>query len=119
MTKLWGGRFEEGLDPHMASFNASIGSDVRLWKADIQGSRAYAAALCDVGILTDEEKDQIIQGLDRIYAEWTAGEFQLEPGDEDIHTAIERRLGELIGPVAGKLHTGRSRNDQVATDLRL
>ena len=119
MTKLWGGRFEKGLDSYMASFNASIHFDVRLWKADIQGSRAYAAALCDAGILTNEEKDQIIQGLELIFEEWLSGDFQLEPADEDIHTAIERRLGELIGPVAGKLHTGRSRNDQVATDLRL
>ena len=119
MTKLWGGRFGEGLDPFMASFNASIGFDARLWKADIKGSRAYATALCDAGILTFDEKDQIIQGLDRIFSEWTAGDFQLDPADEDIHTAIERRLHELIGPIAGKLHTGRSRNDQVATDLRL
>ena len=119
MTKLWGGRFEGGLDAYMASFNASIRFDARLWQADIQGSRAYAAALCEAGILTKEEKDQIIQGLDLIFEEWLAGDFQLDLADEDIHTAIERRLGELIGSVAGKLHTGRSRNDQVATDLRL
>ncbi len=118
MTKLWGGRFEGGLDAYMASFNASIRFDARLWQADIQGSCAYAAALCEAGILTNEEKDQIIQGLDFIFEEWLAGNFQLDIADEDIHTAIERRLGERIGPVAGKLHTGRSRNDQVATDLR-
>ncbi len=119
MTKLWGGRFEGRLDAFMASFNASISFDVRLWKADIQGSKAYAEAIFGAGILTIEEKEQIIHGLDRVHAEWTTGKFQLEPEDEDIHTAVERRLTELIGPVAGKLHTGRSRNDQVATDLRL
>ncbi len=119
MTKLWGGRFEGGLDPFMVVFNASIGFDIRLWKADILGSKAYAEALHDVGILTAEEKAQIVQGLDQIYAEWDTGAFLVQPADEDIHTAVERRLGELIGPAAGKLHTGRSRNDQVATDLRL
>jgi argininosuccinate lyase len=119
MTKLWGGRFEGGLDAYMASFNASIHFDVRLWKADIQGSRAYATALCEADVLTNAERDQILSGLDLVFEEWAAGDFQLHPSDEDIHTANERRLGELIGPVAGKLHTGRSRNDQVATDLRL
>jgi argininosuccinate lyase len=119
MTKLWGGRFEGDLDPFMAIFNASIHFDTRLWKADIQGSAAYADALHSVGILSAEEKEQIVQGLEQIAAEWETGAFQVQPEDEDIHTAVERRLGELIGPAAGKLHTGRSRNDQVATDLRL
>ena len=119
MSKLWGGRFDQETDPFMARLNASIDFDVRLWKADIRGSQAYAEALHEAGILDQEEKLLILQGLDRVYEEWAAGRFRIEPTDEDIHTAVERRLTEIIGPVAGKLHTGRSRNDQVATDLRL
>lgn len=119
MTKLWGGRFAGAADPLMARFNNSIHFDARLWAADIRGSQAYAAALAQAGILTAQEKEEIIQGLAQVYEEWAAQRFQLMPADEDIHTAVERRLTELIGPAAGKLHTGRSRNDQVATDLRL
>ena len=117
--KLWGGRFEQGTDPFMARFNASIGFDARLWEADILGSQAYAEALYQVGILTADEMNQIVRGLDHVHEEWAAGQFEVKPDDEDIHTAVERRLHELVGPTAGKLHTGRSRNDQVATDLRL
>lgn len=119
MTKLWGGRFAGDADPLMARFNNSIHFDARLWAADIEGSQAYAQALQQAGILSPEEGAQISAGLDRVQAEWDADRFQIQPGDEDIHTAVERRLTELIGPVAGKLHTGRGRNDQVATDLRL
>ena len=119
MTKLWGGRFEQPTDPRMDQFNKSIGFDARLWEVDIQGSQAYADALMDAGILTEEERNQIVRGLEKVAQEWQEGRFRLKPEDEDIHTAVERRLTELIGPVAGKLHTGRSRNDQVATDLRL
>ena len=119
MTKLWGGRFDQPTDPRMDQFNKSIGFDARLWEVDILGSQAYAHALAQAGILTPEERDRIIQGLDQVADEWREGRFRLKPEDEDIHTAVERRLTELIGPVAGKLHTGRSRNDQVATDLRL
>ncbi len=119
MTKLWGGRFEGGIDPFMARFNNSIGFDARLWQADILGSQAYAEALFEAGVLTEEERQQMLSGLDRVQQEWASGRFLLKPEDEDIHTAVERRLHEFIGPVAGKLHTGRSRNDQVATDLRL
>lgn len=118
-TKLWGGRFSGSLDPLMEEFNASIDFDRRLWQADIQGSQAYARALARTGLLTEQEADQIVTGLERVAGEWRSGQFEIETGDEDIHTANERRLTELIGPVAGKLHTGRSRNDQVATDLRL
>ena len=118
-TKLWGGRFSGALDPLMEEFNASIDFDRRLWQADIHGSQAYARALARAGLLTEQEAEQIVAGLERIAAEWRAGQFEIQAGDEDIHTANERRLTELIGPVAGKLHTGRSRNDQVATDLRL
>ena len=88
-------------------------------RQDIRGSQAYARALCGSGLLTAAERDSLVDGLGRVGAEWAAGSFEIKPGDEDIHTANERRLGELIGPVGGKLHTGRSRNDQVATDTRL
>ena len=118
-TKLWGGRFSDALDPLMEEFNASIAFDRRLWQADIRGSQAYAQALARAGLLTANEAEQIVAGLEQVAAEWRAEQFQVKAGDEDIHTANERRLTELIGPVAGKLHTGRSRNDQVATDLRL
>ena len=118
-TKLWGSRFSGALDPLMEEFNASIDFDQRLWQADIHGSQAYARALARAGLLTVQESEQIVAGLERVAGEWRAGQFETRAGDEDIHTANERRLTELIGPVAGKLHTGRSRNDQVATDLRL
>ena len=117
--KLWGGRFEGTPDDLMERFNASIGFDWRLWAADIEGSIAYAKALQRTGLLTAEERDQLIRGLEAVVREFEAGEFDIRSSDEDIHTAVERRLGEMVGEVAGKLHTGRSRNDQVATDLRL
>ncbi len=119
MTKLWGGRFSGDVDPLMDRLNQSIAFDARLWEADIRGSQAWAQALVEAGVLSPEESQQIIAGLDRVYDEWARGDFRVQPGDEDIHTAIERRLTEIIGPLGGKLHTGRSRNDQVATDLRL
>lgn len=118
-TKLWGGRFTGATDPLMEKFNASIGFDKRLWKADIEGSKAYAVALARSGIVTDAEMEEMGTGLDQVAEEWAAGTFVLQPGDEDIHTANERRLTEIVGAVGGKLHTGRSRNDQVATDVRL
>lgn len=117
--KLWGGRFTGKTDPLMEEFNASIGFDKRLWKADIQGSQAYARAIAQAGIISDPEAEQIIDGLEAVSKEWEGGNFVIQPGDEDIHTANERRLSELIGATAGKLHTGRSRNDQIATDIRL
>ena len=116
---LWGGRFTAETDELVRRFGDSIGFDQRLYKADIRGSVAYAAALARGGLITAEERDQLVAGLEQVRAEFDAGTFQIRPGDEDIHTAVERRLGELVGPVAGKLHTGRSRNDQVTTDLRL
>jgi argininosuccinate lyase len=119
MGKLWGGRFEAETDELMEQFGDSIRFDWRLYRADIRGSQAYARALIGAGILTTEESEQIIAGLDRVLDEFESGAFAFAASDEDIHTAVERRLGELIGPVAGKLHTGRSRNDQVATDTRL
>lgn len=119
MTKLWGGRFSKETDALMARFGDSIGFDRRLYRADVQGSIAWASALERAGIINAEEHRQIAEGLRQVLEEWEAGTFQLQPDDEDIHTAVERRLGELIGPAAGKLHTGRSRNDQSATDVRL
>ncbi len=117
--KLWGGRFTGKTDPLMEEFNASIHFDRRLWQVDIQGSQAYARALAGAGLLTEAEASAIVDGLAQVAQEWAAGEFVIREGDEDIHTANERRLTELIGAVAGKLHTGRSRNDQIATDVRL
>ncbi len=119
MSMLWGGRFSESTDALMRVFNDSIGYDIRLWDADISGSEAYARALNAAGVLTPAETDTILDGLTKIRAEFDAGRFLVAEGDEDIHTAVERRLKELVGAVAGKLHTGRSRNDQVATDTRL
>jgi argininosuccinate lyase len=119
MGKLWGGRFNGVTDELMKRFNDSIAFDRRLYRSDIQGSIAYAAALAESGLITQQENEIICEGLDKVQSEFESGAFQILPGDEDIHTAVERRLGELVGPVAGKLHTGRSRNDQVATDMRL
>lgn len=119
MTQLWGGRFSRPTDPLMRRFNNSIYFDIRLWEADLDGSVAYAKALARAGVITAEEAGILQAGLDDIRAEFAEDRFQIQPGDEDIHTAVERRLGELVGAVAGKLHTGRSRNDQVATDTRL
>ncbi len=119
MTKLWGGRFTTATDELMKRFNDSIGFDKRMYCADIRGSLAYAHALAGAGLITVEESDQLAAGLKLVRAEFDADSFEIKSGDEDIHTAVERRLAELVGPVAGKLHTGRSRNDQVATDLRL
>lgn len=118
-NKLWGGRFVGGIDPIMDMFNSSISYDKRMWEADIQGSQAYVKALEKAGLVTKAEMEQIITGLDQVSEEWSKGTFVVTKGDEDIHTANERRLKELIGEAAGKLHTGRSRNDQVVTDMRL
>jgi len=117
--KLWGGRFTGKTDPLMHAFNQSLKYDQRMHAADIKGSIAYTKALTLVGILTKAEETQIIDGLHAVGKEWEAGEFQSQEDDEDIHTANECRLSELIGPLGGKLHTGRSRNDQVATDVRI
>ncbi|KAJ2931323.1 hypothetical protein H1R20_g5650, partial [Candolleomyces eurysporus] len=117
--KLWGGRFTGTTDPLMHAFNQSLKYDQRMHDADIRGSIAYSKALTKVGILTKEEEEKMIAGLKLVGKEWADGTFVPAPDDEDIHTANERRLGELIGPLSGKLHTGRSRNDQVATDMRL
>jgi len=117
--KLWGGRFTGKTDPLMHAFNQSLKYDQRMHTVDIQGSIAYAKALTLVGILSVEEEARITKGLTAVEKEWQQGVFVVKDDDEDIHTANERRLSELIGPLGGKLHTGRSRNDQVATDMRL
>ncbi len=121
MAPLWGGRFSAANDPLMVSFNASLPFDWRLWDADITGSEAWAAAIARAGLLTEDERDRIIAGLAAVRSEIAADPQSAFAGatDEDIHSYIERRLTERIGSVAGKLHTGRSRNDQVATDVRL
>ncbi|HEB64874.1 MAG TPA: argininosuccinate lyase [Chloroflexi bacterium] len=119
MTTLWHGRFETDPDAAMFALNASLPFDRRMAEQDVRGSLAWAAALKDAGVLTPEEHSRIAEGLQAVLAEFRAGKFPFTPEDEDIHTAVERRLGELVGPLAGKLHTGRSRNDQVATDFRL
>ena len=106
-TKLWGGRFTGKTDPLMEHFNNSLPFDMRLWAADITGSQKYAAALAKCGIISAEERDALVTGLEKVRAEWASGVFAIQASDEDIHTANERRLGELAGPVAGKLHTGR------------
>ncbi|XP_014827993.1 PREDICTED: argininosuccinate lyase [Poecilia mexicana] len=118
-SKLWGGRFVGDTDPIMEKFNESITYDQRMWDADIRGSKAYVKALEKANLVSTEEMEQILQGMDQISEEWSKGAFLIKPGDEDIHTANERRLKELIGAPAGKLHTGRSRNDQVVTDMKL
>ena len=116
---LWGGRFSGKLDPAAWELNASLPVDRRLADQDVRGSLAWAGALEKAGVLTPEEGALIRQGLAAVGEELRSGAFVFQGSDEDIHTAVERRLGELIGSLAGKLHTGRSRNDQVATDFRL
>jgi len=112
-------RFDVSQDPLFARINASIGFDRRLWPQDVEGSRAHARGLERAGVISAEELAELERGLAAVAAELERDEFSFDPGDDDIHMAIERRLTELIGPVGGKLHTGRSRNDQVATDLAL
>jgi argininosuccinate lyase len=116
---LWGGRFTEPLAHQVQALNDSFSFDQRLAAVDIEGSIVYASALHEAGWLEEEEQQAIVSGLEAIAREFAGGTFKPRPGDEDIHAAVERRLHELIGGVAGKLHAGRSRNDQVATDLRL
>jgi argininosuccinate lyase len=112
-------RFDTPQDPLFRRINTSLGFDRRLWPQDIRGSLAHARALERAGVLDEEELISLTDGLGRVADELKRGEFPFQPEDEDIHMAIERRLTELVGPVGGKLHTGRSRNDQVATDVAL
>jgi len=117
--KLWGGRFSAATDALVEQFTASIAVDRRLFREDIQASIAHARMLARVGVLTEAEAGAIVQGLRRIEGEIAAGTFSFTDRLEDIHMHVEHRLIELIGDVGKKLHTGRSRNDQVATDMRL
>ncbi|HEX5309697.1 MAG TPA: argininosuccinate lyase [Solirubrobacteraceae bacterium] len=112
-------RFGEPQDPDFVRMNSSVGFDRRLWPQDLEQSRAHARMLGARGVLSAHELDQLLDGLDRIAVELESGAFVFSPDDEDIHMAIERHLIELVGTVGGKLHTARSRNDQVATDLVL
>ncbi|WP_413441629.1 argininosuccinate lyase [Synechococcus sp. MIT S1220] len=115
----WSDRFEEGLHPFIEVFNASIGFDLTLLQEDLDGSIAHARMLARCGVINGEEADQLVQGLETIRTEAAQGRFQPGLEDEDVHFAVERRLIALLGAVGKKLHTGRSRNDQVGTDLRL
>src|SRR5712691_1532721 len=116
--KLWQGRFEEESDPVFEKMNRSLGIDAVLLDVDIRASRAHARSLLGCGVLTQEEWKSIDQGLEQILSEYTPEQVKATPY-EDIHTFVEATLASKIGPAAGKLHTGRSRNDQVATDFRL
>ncbi|HYD30711.1 MAG TPA: lyase family protein, partial [Azospirillaceae bacterium] len=118
-SKMWGGRFASGPAAIMQKINASIGFDQRLYAQDIAGSKAHASMLAHRGIITQEDAVRIHQGLDTILAEIEAGSFTFKEELEDIHMNVEARLAELIGAPAGRLHTARSRNDQVALDFRL
>ncbi len=117
--KQWGGRFEGATDTLIERLNNSLAFDARLWKVDIEGGIAHAQMLGATGIIPSEEAAQIVAGLEGVMREMASGELQLPPDAEDVHTAVELLLRARIGPVAGKLHTARSRNDQVATDVRL
>ncbi len=117
--KPWGGRFTEATDAFVEAFTASVGFDRRLYHYDIQGSIAHARMLAAVGIISAEERERIVAGLEQIHKEIEAGAFEWQTALEDVHMNVERRLVDLIGEDGKKLHTGRSRNDQVATDIRL
>jgi argininosuccinate lyase len=118
-NSMWGGRFAAGPDAIMEAINASIGFDRRLYAQDIRGSRAHAAMLASAGIISDSDAAAIGEGLLTVLSEIEAGDFPFRTDLEDIHMNVEARLKEIIGEPAGRLHTGRSRNDQVATDFRL
>ena len=116
---LWHGRFASGPSDELMAFTESLSFDRRLWADDIEGSRAHVRGLARSGILTLDERDRVLAALDAAAAELAAGSFAFVPSDEDIHTAVERRVTELAGSAGAKLHTGRSRNDQSATGVRL
>ncbi|MEY9168675.1 argininosuccinate lyase [Sinorhizobium fredii] len=118
-NQMWGGRFASGPDAIMEEINASIGFDKKLYAQDICGSIAHATMLAHQGIISAEDKDKIVHGLDTILSEIESGAFEFSRRLEDIHMNVEARLATLIGPAAGRLHTARSRNDQVALDFRL
>ncbi len=119
MAKLWGGRFDRPTARAVEEFTASIALDARLWEADIEGSIAHARMLGQAGVLSVEDAACIVDGLNQVRRRIAAGELTFDPAAEDIHSEIERFLHDTVGAVAGKLHTARSRNDQVVTDVRL
>src|SRR3954454_92288 len=112
-------RFAEPQDPVFRALNASIGYDWRLAPYDIAQSRAHARMLAETGIISEADRDALLSGLDRVAEELDGGSFASHETDEDIHMAVERRLTEIAGAVGGRLHTARSRNDQVATDMAM
>jgi argininosuccinate lyase len=117
--KLWGGRFQKPTDKLVEQFTSSLPFDRRLYAHDIKGSLAHASMLARCGIITEEEAEIVSEGLNQIYRDIESNQFKFDTSDEDIHLTIERTLIERIGPAAGKLHTARSRNDQVSLDLRV
>jgi argininosuccinate lyase len=118
-NKMWGGRFSAQPDAIMAEINASIDVDRKLYRQDIAASKAHAGMLAKQGIISAQDAKKIVHGLDTILSEIAGGKFKFKPALEDIHMNVEARLADLIGPAAGRLHTARSRNDQVATDFKL
>ena len=118
-NQMWGGRFATGPDAIMEEINASIDFDRKLYAQDIAGSKAHAKMLAQQGIISKKDAKQICAGLDTILSEISSGKFKFSRALEDIHMNVEARLHKLIGEAAGRLHTARSRNDQVATDFRL
>lgn len=117
--QTWSQRFETALHPAIAQFNASIGFDIELLEYDITGSQAHARMLAHTGIISTAEGEQLVTGLEQIRQEYRQGYFNPGVDAEDVHFAVERRLTDLVGDVGKKLHTARSRNDQVGTDTRL
>src|SRR5579864_4891335 len=118
-NKIWGGRFTSGPSAIMEEINASIDFDRHLYRQDIAASKAHAGMLAKQGIIAADDARKIAHGLDTILSEIGSGKFKFKRALEDIHMNVESRLAELIGPAAGRLHTARSRNDQVATDFRM
>ena len=119
MAQLWGGRFTKATDQIVYDFNASINFDKKLFEQDVRGSRAHVTMLASVGVITDDEKNQILAGLDGIEADVKSGALQITSEYEDVHSFVEANLIDRIGDAGKKLHTGRSRNDQVALDMKL
>src|SRR5882724_13682826 len=119
MTVARGGRLSPEMSASMTELNTSVHIDSELWREDIEGSIAHVRGLEAAGVVTGEEASKLVEGLEAVAAEIRDGRMQWDAAREDVHMNVEARLSELVGPVGGKLHTGRSRNDQVATDLRL
>ena len=119
MAQLWGGRFTKETDKLVYNFNASISFDRKFYKEDIEGSMAHVKMLAATGVLTDDEKKQILEGLESILADVESGKLEITSEYEDIHSFVEANLIRRIGDAGKKLHTGRSRNDQVALDMKL